>query len=271
MVEQLTPWTPDVKLTSKVIRIDDLKIQFHRTLRMPDSKTTGQLPPSMGHFPLFETKKYLKSLPYSMAAKGGLFFPMYRTADSHHLVCDSVILILIPEREAMYVSFDSKHTYAIKIYVGGVNAVSGEPLVETAATLLRSRSRLSRKQSLQDYVVAPHQPWLDGIAVEPGKVRQFVAMPMHSGHAIELQVTGEETTGGLQFEVTRLDFHGSKKTMSISVNTLTGKTIGLCVCESSTVQMVKELVSFEEGIAVDQQRLIFSGKRLEGTVARSMP
>ena len=47
--------------------------------------------------------------------------------------------------------------------MGNVNAISGLPKHEIAEK--------------QDYVVVPNQPWLDGIAVEPGVVRQFVAMP----------------------------------------------------------------------------------------------
>lgn len=70
----------------------------------------------------------------------------------------------------MWINFSSKMPYAVKIYVGGINAVSGEPMVETAATILRRRQLLASGKSLQDYVVLPEQPWLEGIATEPGKV-----------------------------------------------------------------------------------------------------
>src|SRR6185503_6508738 len=56
--------------------------------------------------------------------------------------------------------------------------------------------RLTR--AAQDYVVAPPQPWLDGINAGNGFIRQFVAMPLGSGITVEGQVTGEETHGGLQ-------------------------------------------------------------------------
>jgi ubiquitin len=102
----------------------------------------------------------------------------------------------------MWINFHSKQPYAIKIYVGGVNAVSGEPAVETAATKLRRQTQLREGKSVQDYVVVPNQPWLDGIAVSPGKVRQFVAMPTGSGYSVEAQVTGQEVTAGIQFEIT---------------------------------------------------------------------
>ena len=69
-----------------------------------------------------------------------------------------------------------------------------------------TRSRASRyHQRLaaggQDYVVAPPQPWLDGINAGDGFIKQFVAMPLGQGYTVEGQVTGEETHGGLQLVV----------------------------------------------------------------------
>lgn len=165
----------------------------------------------------------------------------------------------------------------IKIYVGGINAVSGEPSVPNAATALRRRNLVKNKESLQDYIVVPGQLWLDGIAVEPGQVRQFVAMPLGTGHSVEAQVTSEETTAGIQFEITRLEppskvpFYGWERT-SVSlgggrqaiVRTLTGKQI-TCNAESSwTVGALKGLIEEKEDIPVDQQRLTYAGNQLEG-------
>jgi hypothetical protein len=50
--------------------------------------------------------------------------------------------------------------------------------------------------------VIPEQPWLDGIADSAGTVRQFVAMPFGSGHSVEHQVTGKDSVGSIQFEIT---------------------------------------------------------------------
>lgn len=55
-----------------------LRIAFHRTIRVPDNQETSWLPPSLGNFELKPVSKYLKTLPAEMAAKGGLFLPMYR-------------------------------------------------------------------------------------------------------------------------------------------------------------------------------------------------
>lgn len=44
----------------------------------------------------------------------------------------------------MWIGFSSQKKYAVKIYSGNVNVISGEPAVETANTSLH-RSRLLKK------------------------------------------------------------------------------------------------------------------------------
>ncbi|KAF4961782.1 hypothetical protein FSARC_10078 [Fusarium sarcochroum] len=185
MSEQLTLWAPATRVTRKVW-LDDLSISFQRTVRVPDNDDSNDLPPDLGSFPLHKVDDYADKLPVNMAEKGGIFIPMY-------------------QREAMWIKFQSKKKYAIKIFVGGINAVSGEPAVPNAATALRRRNILKQGRSIQDYIVVPEQEWLDGVAVEAGNVRQFVAVPFGTGYSVEAQMTGEEVTAGIQFEITRLD------------------------------------------------------------------
>jgi hypothetical protein len=66
------------QLIDNVVNLDDLKISFHRTVRVPDNQASSDLPPDLGRFPIFQVKNYVDRLPPEMAAKGGLFFPMYR-------------------------------------------------------------------------------------------------------------------------------------------------------------------------------------------------
>ncbi|KAI5917761.1 hypothetical protein F4810DRAFT_704677 [Camillea tinctor] len=166
----------------KVYYQQNLRIWFHRTIRVPDNLGTSQLPPGLGNFPLFLVNNYANTLPPDMVSRGGIFFPMH-------------------QKEALWIRMSATAPFMIKIYAGGVNVVSGEHEDEDDMTRQRRAARIARGESIQDYVVAPDQYWIDGFAVAPGIVRQFVAMPMGSGYSLEAQIT-TETVGGLQLEIT---------------------------------------------------------------------
>lgn len=51
--------------------------------------------------------------------------------------------------------------------------------------------------------------------------------------------------------------------MQIFIKTLTGRTITLYINETDSIENVKQQILDLEGITIDQQRLIFSGKQLE--------
>lgn len=159
-----------VRLAHEHVTFGNLSIAFHRTLRLPDDGRSYPLPPSLGHFPVCRVEDHADRVPDSWLAHGGVFIPMY-------------------QREAAWLSFSGPdwRPQALKIAVGMVNAVSGEPWSE----------RIVPGEE-QDYLVCPPQPWLDGINAGEGVVRQFVAMPLGMGYTVEGQVTGEELFGGIQ-------------------------------------------------------------------------
>jgi hypothetical protein len=150
----------------------NLRIDFQRTLRIPDDGKTYPLPPGLGHFPIRRVDDYIDRVPADWGEHGGVFIPMY-------------------QREAMWLCFSHREDWrptALKIAVGKVCAITGNSWSEDLC------------DDPQDYVVTPDQPWLDGISVGGGQIRQFVAMPLGMGYTVEGQVTGEETHGGIQLK-----------------------------------------------------------------------
>lgn len=163
----------DVAIDQDAIRIGPrFAVTFQRTLRLPDDGRAYPLPPGLGRFPVLKVEDYLDRVPLAWRERGGAFIPMY-------------------QREALWLGFHaaSWKPNAVKIAVGRVNAISGEPDDE------------SLHADQQDYVVCPDQPWLDGIHTGHGLIRQFVAMPLGFGYTVEASMTGAEIFGGIQITV----------------------------------------------------------------------
>jgi hypothetical protein len=156
----------------KVHKDARLRIEFQRTLRIPDDGQDYFLPPGLGRFPLRHVDDFGERVSALWRQHGGVMLPMYQS-------------------EAMWLNFHSPADYpfAVKIATGKVNAVTGE------------RWETGLNGHPQDYLSIPTQPWLDGYAVEKGVIRQFVAMPLGSGYSAEEQITGQAEHGGIQLVV----------------------------------------------------------------------
>jgi hypothetical protein len=146
------------------------KIDFQRTLRIPDDNREYSLPPGLGRFQMEHTDDHSSKLPSIWAERGGVLLPMFQS-------------------EALWINFSGGYPFAVKIATGKVNAVTGEMWSNALVKVP------------QDYLVVPDQPWLDGYCVQKGLIRQFVAMPMGEGYTAEEQLTGSAEHGGLQIIV----------------------------------------------------------------------
>jgi len=154
-----------------------LTVSFQRTLRIPDDGRTYPLPPGLGSFPTRHVDDYSNQVPESWIEHGGVMLPMYQS-------------------EAMWIRFKGNmvlgqgtYPFAVRILTGKIDAVTGEEYVA------------GFRRNPQNYVVAPHQPWIDGYCVSKGVVRQFVAMPLGGGYTAEEQITGSAEHGGVQIVV----------------------------------------------------------------------
>lgn len=165
------------RLRRNLLEFGACRIAFQRTLRIPDDGRSYPLPPGLGTFPVLPVSRFADRVPDDWRRHGGVFIPMH-------------------QREALWIDFtgsDRSAPSAVKVAIGKVNAVTGEPWNE--------RLHAAGGDRKQDYLVVPDQPWLDGINVGEGRIRQFVAVPLGSDYTVEGQVTGEETWGGIQLLV----------------------------------------------------------------------
>ena len=164
-----------------------LRMDFQRTLRIPDDNRDYPLPPGLGSFPLGHVDDYADRAPQSWAQHGGIFFPMHQA-------------------EAMWISFHAGYPMAVKVAAGKVNALTGK----------RWRNELTKRP--QDYLVVPDQPWLDGFCIRKGMVRQFVAMPLGEGYTAEEQLTGAAEHGGLQLVVYPMKAEAYEKLQQVDMD-----------------------------------------------------
>ncbi|OAL23721.1 hypothetical protein AYO20_10926 [Fonsecaea nubica] len=244
----MTGYLYDCQLRDDAVRVrrrtghEKINVCFKRTVRVPDNSDTSQLPPDLGNFPLYKVQDYADSLSPEMVAKGGVFLPMY-------------------QREAMWISFTANSPFAVKVYVGCVNAISGETAAEDASTKARRQLRRAQGKLIQDYVTVPGQRWLDGIASGNGVVKQFVATRPGEGYTVEAQVTGHEVHGGLQVEITPAVV-GPSGSIRVSVALLTGKKYDVCVPLDSTFGYLKKMMYKIMGMPTATQKLIYRGAQM---------
>ena len=79
-----------LKNNNKTLHIGDARIEFQRTLRIPDDNKTYPLPPSLGTFDIVKAQDFINSdgLPSNWKKRKGVIIPMW-------------------QKEAMWISFSS--------------------------------------------------------------------------------------------------------------------------------------------------------------------
>lgn len=136
---------PPVELQNdNLVFSNGTRINFQRTLRLPEDGTVHNLPPGFGPFPLESCGSHpARSLPKHWQNSNDVLMPMRKA-------------------EALWISWNRTKA-AIMVGAGGINAVSGESFLPGEL-----------KAEPQSYMAVPKQPWLDGIKSGEGVVRQFV-------------------------------------------------------------------------------------------------
>ena len=88
---------------------------------------------------------------------------------------DNKLYIRMKPAEATWISFQQKDadSLAIKVGAGNLNAVSGKLFTPAL------------EQHVQNYLSIPTQPWIDGINVSDGLVRQFVVVSENDSSSID--------------------------------------------------------------------------------------
>lgn len=147
-------------------------MSFRRTLRVPDDGNNYPLPPGLGYFDVHSIDEFSAEIPNEWKKGQTAFIGMH-------------------EFEAMWLDFQAAHwkPNAVKIGIGQINAISG------------SSWNLTLQNDPQDYLVCPNQPWLDGVNVGKGIIRQFIATPLGSGSSIEAQLGSSPEYGGIEIVV----------------------------------------------------------------------
>jgi hypothetical protein len=160
----------------------------------------------------------------------------------------------------MWIKFNSLHPFKVKVYVGGINAVSG---VDAAnVTVLDGHKD---EKSTQGYIVAGEQDWLDGIATSNGKVRQFVAERAGSGYTVEAQMTGSDSNNGIQFEIIP-HVPSTKKDQLFYIKSNKHLPITRCrISNQKTMSYYMQQWFTRHGVSPHDWNFIWNGRRVSGS------
>ncbi|CZR64384.1 uncharacterized protein PAC_14282 [Phialocephala subalpina] len=241
-----------------------LDIRFQR-IRDPDYSQVVPKRSAMGPAPIYPVDERNRRFPTHNDARSRAFVPI--RGQYHSVTLPSSISFdqrdfenqktdQVPhysDGESIQITFKGTHDFALKIFVGGVNAVSGmPPCPEDAA---RRLEWYQRHDNLQDYVVTKLQKPLNFIMSKHGIIELRSDRP---------EIPVGEFFFSLQFEVMPV------KVERFSIRILTPPSCSSQYIEYNNVQpsvttlgSIKSVLEGKEGIPVGHQ-VLWYGKDLSG-------
>lgn len=153
-------------------------VEFQRTIRIPEGGTEIPRLPSLGRYPLYSVEDHAQRVPAHWLEDGGAMLPMYQS--------EAMWLSFQP---AYSVAHDVFYPFAVKVGIGGMDAVTGE------------RWSIGIHQWPQNFLVITDQSWLGGYRSPNGDVLQFSAMPLGSGYKPITSDSEAEMAGHIEIVV----------------------------------------------------------------------
>ncbi|KAF7912309.1 uncharacterized protein EAF01_001330 [Botrytis porri] len=227
---------------------DVLDILFRHTLRVPESDNGFRVPPDFGPFPIYPIVVYKDKISQSIPKNDVIFIPIY-------------------QQEAMWIHFESRGIFAVKVIVDGVNAVSGEPYKEILSVDPRRLASIYENKSVHDYIIAGtiSQRCLDAIKIKGDEIMKFVAAPIPN-HTVppstESSIEATDGTRRVQFEIVPRRISELDR-IPITVHTLSGEAIHLNISIESTAGDLIDKIHNITSIRHDEQRIAFADQQLE--------
>jgi hypothetical protein len=155
-----------------------LRIEFQRTLRIPDSERELPFLPGLGRFPIFPVGELVAQGRAPWLDSVEAMLPMYQS--------EAMWLSFQPSYSVVHATF---YPFAVKILAGRRDALTG-----------RSWSNALHRNP-QDYLVLREQSWLAGYSSGQGTAHQFVAVPFGNQQGNQKSAARTDYTGRLEIEV----------------------------------------------------------------------
>lgn len=176
----------------KVGEEENVRISFNQTVTLAGDRS-GSVTGFLGIYPVYSRTVIREG--QKIHTNADFIVPMHGTdvmlINMQHLLMESRL-----DEEAVFISFSSASIFAIKVFLGPINVITGN------RDNTESTNSLIDKEK-QDYIVAPEQRWIDGITTGNSQVRQFVAKATTKGsrYNVEAHLKKSELKGGFHFVV----------------------------------------------------------------------